>query len=511
MQFADFISCALGPTRDVAAKQFFRGGTPIPIVVRLPSGGGFSGGPVPLPEPGELVRTHPGLKIVCPATPHDAKGLLASAIEDPNPVLFFEHKHLYRRIKGEVPEERYTVPFGYANVHRAGDDATVVTWGAMVHTATRRRRAREGRLRGGGGRLRTLVPWDKERVLEGVQRCSKVLVLHEDTRPPASAPRSQATIAEEAFEHLDAPVVRITAPDTPAPLRPPLEKAYIPQVEDVVTALRELAATRRDSVDGNADRGRDAPDGRVGIRRHSHEVAQAGRRGDRRDEPLLEISTDKVDTEVPSPAEGVVAQILVHEGETVEVGTVIAIRRRRGRLAPVRPSSRLPPLAGGPERSRARARAAAPPLRAPSALRRAALALRQRPAARPRNGRLRLAGRRAHRRRARRSTLVVRDGHRRAGHEEGHLAFIESALAARLRRTAPAAPASSSRPAPERASPSPRRRSRGTSRRPLALPALPQRLPLRQPAPPPSQLQPQSRHRGSCREPVLAPARSSSR
>src|SRR5918999_204276 len=135
MQFADFISCAWDHLVTVAAKQFFRGQTPVPIVVRLPSGGGFSGGPFHSQNPESSFAHIPGLKIVCPATPEDAKGLLVTAIEDPNPVLYFEHKHLYRRIKGEVPDERYTTPFGKARVHREGDDVTVVTWGAMVYTA----------------------------------------------------------------------------------------------------------------------------------------------------------------------------------------------------------------------------------------------------------------------------------------------------------------------------------------------------------------------------------------
>ena len=166
-----------------------------------------------------------------------------SAIEDANPVLFFEHKHLYRRIKGEVPDERYTVPFGEARVHRAGDDITVVTWGAMVYTAAEA----AGHLEDEGVSveildLRTLIPWDRERVLEGVRRCSKVLVLHEDTRTGGFGAEIAATIAEEAFEHLDAPVRRLAAPDSPVPFSPVLEKAFIPQVDDVVAALRELAA-----------------------------------------------------------------------------------------------------------------------------------------------------------------------------------------------------------------------------------------------------------------------------
>src|SRR6266511_77140 len=135
MQFADFVSCAWDHLVTVAAKQRYRAGTPVPITVRLPSGGGFSGGPFHSQNPESSFAHIAGLKIVCPATPEDAKGLLASAIQDPNPVLYFEHKHLYRRIKAEVPDERYTTPFGKARVHREGDDISVITWGAMVYTA----------------------------------------------------------------------------------------------------------------------------------------------------------------------------------------------------------------------------------------------------------------------------------------------------------------------------------------------------------------------------------------
>ena len=241
MQFADFISCAWDHLVTVAAKQFFRGGTPVPIVVRLPSGGGFSGGPFHSQNPESSFAHIPGLKVVCPSTPEDAKGLLATSIEDPNPVLYFEHKHLYRRIKGEVPEERYTTPFGQARVHRPGEDAIVVTWGAMVHTANEA----ANELQKDGHEievldLRTIIPWDKERVLEGVRRTSKVLVLHEDTRTGGFGAEIAATIAEEAFEDLDAPVMRIAAPDSPVPFSPPLEKAFIPQVDDVVKGLRQL-------------------------------------------------------------------------------------------------------------------------------------------------------------------------------------------------------------------------------------------------------------------------------
>jgi 2-oxoisovalerate dehydrogenase E1 component beta subunit len=240
MQFADFISCAWDHLVTVAAKQRWRVGTPVPITIRLPSGGGFSGGPFHSQNPESSFAHIPGLKCVCPATPEDAKGLLASAIQDPNPVLYFEHKHLYRRIKGEVPDERYTVPIGKARTHREGDDVTVVTWGAMVYTA-----AEAANELGEDASveildLRTVLPWDKAAVLESVRKTSKVLVLHEDTRTGGFGAEIAATIAEEAFEDLDAPVKRIAAPDTPVPFSPQLEKAFIPQVADVVAGLRDL-------------------------------------------------------------------------------------------------------------------------------------------------------------------------------------------------------------------------------------------------------------------------------
>jgi 2-oxoisovalerate dehydrogenase E1 component beta subunit len=239
MQFADFVSCAWDHLVTVAAKQRWRAGTPVPIVLRLPSGGGFSGGPFHSQNPESSFAHVPGLKCVCPATPEDAKGLIISAIEDPNPVLFFEHKHLYRRIKGEVPEERYTVPIGKARIHQEGDDVTVVTWGAMVYTAEEAAK-QLGDTSVEIVDLRTVMPWDKQAVLASVRKTSKVLVLHEDTRTGGFGAEIAATIAEEAFEDLDAPVKRIAAPDTPVPFSPPLEKAFIPQVDDVRKGLQEL-------------------------------------------------------------------------------------------------------------------------------------------------------------------------------------------------------------------------------------------------------------------------------
>jgi 2-oxoisovalerate dehydrogenase E1 component beta subunit len=240
MQFADFISCGWDQLVTVAAKQRWRAGTPVPITVRLPSGGGFSGGPFHSQNPESSFAHVPGLKCVCPATPEDAKGLLVAAIEDPNPVLFFEHKHLYRRIKGEVPDERYTTPIGQARIHRGGDELSVITWGAMVYTAEEAA-SRLDDVSIEIVDLRTVLPWDKEAVLASVRKTSKVLVLHEDTRTGGFGAEIAATIAEEAFEDLDAPVKRITAPDSPVPFSPSLEAAFIPQVDDVLAGLRELA------------------------------------------------------------------------------------------------------------------------------------------------------------------------------------------------------------------------------------------------------------------------------
>jgi 2-oxoisovalerate dehydrogenase E1 component beta subunit len=244
MQFSDFVSCAFDQLVTVAAKQHYRVGTPVPIVVRLPSGGGFSGGPFHSQNPEGFFAHCPGLKIACPATPADAKGLILSAIRDPNPVLYFEHKHLYRRIKGEVPDGDAAVEFGKARVHQEGSDLSIITYGAMVYTAEEAAKAAAEQ----DGTsveiidLRTITPWDREAVLASVAKTSKVIVLHEDTHTSGFGAEIAATIAEEAFETLDAPVMRITAPDTPVPFSPPLEKAYLPQPGDVLAGIERLAA-----------------------------------------------------------------------------------------------------------------------------------------------------------------------------------------------------------------------------------------------------------------------------
>ena len=243
MQFADFISCAFDQITNFAAKCRYRWGAGVPIVVRGPSGGGVHGGPFHSQNP-EMYFVHtPGLKVVCPATAYDAKGLMKAAIRDPDPVIFFEHKFLYRRIKAELPEEDYTVPIGKAAIRRNGSDVSVITYGAMVFAALDA--AKELEKEGIDVEvvdLRSLLPYDKETVLESVKRTNKVILLHEDTRTGGFSGELAATISEEAFEHLDGPIRRITAPDTPVPYSPPLEEFFLPKASDVVRVARELNA-----------------------------------------------------------------------------------------------------------------------------------------------------------------------------------------------------------------------------------------------------------------------------
>ena len=241
MQFADFISCAFDQITNFAAKCRYRWGAGVPIVVRGPSGGGIHGGPFHSQNP-EMYFVHtPGLKVVCPATAYDAKGLIKAAIRDPDPVIFFEHKYLYRRIKEELPVEDYIVPLGEAAVRRAGSDISVITYGAMVFMAMDA--AKELEKEGIDLEvidLRSLMPWDREKVLESVKKTSKVILLHEDTRTGGFAGELAAVIAEDAFDYLDGPIRRITAPDTPVPYSPPLEEFFLPHVSDVVRVAREL-------------------------------------------------------------------------------------------------------------------------------------------------------------------------------------------------------------------------------------------------------------------------------
>jgi pyruvate/2-oxoglutarate/acetoin dehydrogenase E1 component len=240
MQFADFIACGFDQLVNVAAKLHYRQGVAVPIVVRLPSGGGFSGGPFHSQNPEAWFLQAPGLKVVAPATAEDAKGLLISAIRDPNPVLFLEHKHLYRRVRGEVPEGEFTVPIGTARIAREGEELTVIAYGSTVALAL------EAADELGEDievlDLRTLCPLDSEAVLASARKTGKVLVAHEATRSCGVGAEVAALIAEEAFEDLDSPVVRLTAPDVPIPFSPALEQHVLPGLEDMKEACRELLA-----------------------------------------------------------------------------------------------------------------------------------------------------------------------------------------------------------------------------------------------------------------------------
>jgi 2-oxoisovalerate dehydrogenase E1 component beta subunit len=241
MQFADFISCAFDQIVNFAAKCRYRWGAPVPLVVRAPSGGGIHGGPFHSQNPEMWFVRTPGLKVVAPATAYDAKGLIKAAIRDNDPVLFFEHKALYRRIKEELPAEDYTVPIGQAKVAREGADLTIITYGAMVWTALEAAEKLESEgVSTEVVDLRTLSPLDRETVCASARKTSKVVLLHEDTQTGGMAGELAATLAESVFEHLDGPIVRVTAPDTPVPYSPPLEEAFLPNVEKVLEKARWL-------------------------------------------------------------------------------------------------------------------------------------------------------------------------------------------------------------------------------------------------------------------------------
>jgi pyruvate/2-oxoglutarate/acetoin dehydrogenase E1 component len=240
MQFADFISCGWDQLINVAGKMYYRQGLAVPLVVRLPSGGGFSGGPFHSQNPEALFMHSPGIKVVAPSTAEDAKGLLHSAIHDPNPVCYMEHKHLYRRIKGEVPEGVFETPFT-ARVARAGTDLAVITYGAMVHVALEATEELDGASIEVLD-LRSLVPLDTDAILDSVHRCSKVVIVDEANSTCAAGAQVAAVIAEHGFEDLDGPVVRVATPDVPIPFSPPLEQAVLPGVDRVREACRELLA-----------------------------------------------------------------------------------------------------------------------------------------------------------------------------------------------------------------------------------------------------------------------------
>ncbi len=243
MQFMDFIACGFDQIVNMAAKIHYRWGAKVPLVIRGPSGAGVHGGPYHS-QSNEMWFVHtPGLKVVAPATARDAKGLIKASIRDDNPVIFYEHKFLYRRIKEEVAADDALVPLGRAAVRREGTDIAVITYGAMVWTALDAAKELE---RDGISLevvdLRTLLPYDEDAVLRSVRKCGKVILLHEDTRIGGMAGELAAVIAEKAFDDLDGPVVRVTAPDTPVPFAPPLEEYFLPNAKKLAEAARKLAA-----------------------------------------------------------------------------------------------------------------------------------------------------------------------------------------------------------------------------------------------------------------------------
>ncbi len=240
MQFADFISCGFDQLVNVAAKLHYRQGVAVPMVVRLPSGGGFSGGPFHSQNPEAWFLQSPGLRVVAPATAADAKGLLTASIRDPNPVCYLEHKGLYRYVKGEVPEGEHAVELGEARVAREGEEMTVITYGSAVHLALDAAAELDEDIEVID--LRSLCPLDTEAILASARKTGKVLVAHEATQSCGVGAEVAAVVAAEAFEDLDAPVRRLTAPDVPIPFSPPLEQAVLPQLDDMKEACRELLA-----------------------------------------------------------------------------------------------------------------------------------------------------------------------------------------------------------------------------------------------------------------------------
>jgi pyruvate/2-oxoglutarate/acetoin dehydrogenase E1 component len=244
MQFIDFISCAYDMLTNYVATSRYRAFLPCPLVVRGPSGGYVRGGPFHSQNPEAAFLHTPGLKIVYPATASDAKGLLKSAIRDDDPVLYFEHKYLYRRIKEELPDGDHLVPIGKARLAREGKDLSIITYAATVWKSLEaaEQLEKEDGLSVEVIDLRSLLPMDDEAIVATVKKTNRVLIVHEDTRTGGVAGEITARINESAFEWLDAPILRVTAADVPLPYSPPLEDYVLPQTSDIATVARRLAA-----------------------------------------------------------------------------------------------------------------------------------------------------------------------------------------------------------------------------------------------------------------------------
>lgn len=246
MQFIDFITCGFDQIINMASKMYWRVGMPVPIVIRGPAGGGTKGGPFHSSSPEAWFFHTPGIKVVVPSTTYDAKGMLKAAIRDNNPVIYLEHKLLYRlpELREELPLDDYTVPLGKAIVRREGEDMTILTYGAMVHQCLRAAQVLEEAddLAVEVLDLRSLSPLDRDAIMESVKRTNKVLIVHEDTLTGGIGAELSAILAEELFEYLDGPITRVAAPDVPFPYAPPLEEAYLPNAKKILVAARALAA-----------------------------------------------------------------------------------------------------------------------------------------------------------------------------------------------------------------------------------------------------------------------------
>jgi pyruvate/2-oxoglutarate/acetoin dehydrogenase E1 component len=242
-QYADFMSSGFDEITTVLSRYHYRSGVPLPVVLRGPSGGGVRASSFHSINPEPWYAYAGGIKIMCPAFPSDAKGLLKSAIRDDNPSMFLEHKWIYRRIKEQVPEDPdFLVPIGAADVKREGSDVSIVTYGAMVHKALEAAEALAQRgISAEIVDLRTVYPFDEETVLRSIEKTSRALILYESYRFLGIGAEVAAMIAEKAFEHLDAPIVRLAPPNVPVPFSPPLEDAFLPQVADIEAAVDRLA------------------------------------------------------------------------------------------------------------------------------------------------------------------------------------------------------------------------------------------------------------------------------
>lgn len=241
LQYTDFIYPGLDELINEAAKYYWKGRRSVPMVLRGPSGAGLRAGPFHSISPEGMLAHHPGLKVVVPSTPTSAKGLLLASIRDPNPVVYLEHKKLYRSIKEPIPEGLYEVPLGRARVAREGTDLTIVCWGAMVHTSLNA----ADQISDASVEvidLQTVMPLDWETVFESVGKTSRLLIVQEDVPVASIASELSARVADEMFWDLDAPVKRVTPPHVHIPFAPVLEDAFIPQVDDVVAAIKELSS-----------------------------------------------------------------------------------------------------------------------------------------------------------------------------------------------------------------------------------------------------------------------------